>query len=203
MARPTRLDTPEFVQNFTDLVRQGMTITATCEALGLHDSTWRRWRAQAEADLDAGDTDTKHALFLTAVQESRRQAERHAIAGVLRAGMGERTVTVDTTTKTYQKAVGRGDDARLVEVTETTERRTERTEKAWQALAWWLERSYPDRYARVTRQWVSGPDEGPVEVVNPDELRARLDADLEAFASTLDDDLAAGLGAPADLEGLS
>ena len=181
MARPTRIDSPEFVKNFAELIRGGFTITAACEAIGIADSTYRTWRRQAEGDLAAGNTDTAHARFLTAVQEAKRQAERYAIAGILRAGLGDQSTETTTITKTYTKVVA----GELHEVSETTTKTVERTDKQWQALAWWLERNYPERYARVTRQWVSGPDEGPVEVSSPDEMRDRLNRDLDALAVSL------------------
>ena len=50
----------------------------------------------------------------------------------------------------------------------------------WQASAWYLERSYPQKWGRLNRTEISGPDGGPIE--------ARVD--LEA----LDDKLTALLG---------
>lgn len=39
----------------------------------------------------------------------------------------------------------------------------------WQASAWWLERSFPNRWGRHTKitQEVSGPEGGPIEVTDP------------------------------------
>lgn len=49
----------------------------------------------------------------------------------------------------------------------------------WQAAAWLLERRHPDRYGRVTRSEVSGPQGAPVQVATVDS------ADLEAKVNAL------------------
>jgi hypothetical protein len=50
----------------------------------------------------------------------------------------------------------------------------------WQASAWYLERSYPQKWGRLNRTEISGPDGGPIE--------ARIDLDA------LDEKLTALLG---------
>jgi len=50
----------------------------------------------------------------------------------------------------------------------------------WQASAWYLERSYPQKWGRLNRTEISGPDGGPID--------ARIDLDA------LDDKLTALLG---------
>jgi hypothetical protein len=47
----------------------------------------------------------------------------------------------------------------------------------WQASAWWLERSFPDRWGRKTE--ISGPNQGPIQLeVTRDELTERITAIL-------------------------
>ena len=47
----------------------------------------------------------------------------------------------------------------------------------WQAAAWWLERTRPQKFGRRLATEVSGPDGGPVEVeVSADALAARIEA---------------------------
>jgi transposase len=53
-------------------------------------------------------------------------------------------------------------------------------EGVWQASAWYLERSYPQKWGRLNRTEISGPDGGPIE--------ARIDLDA------LDDKLTKLLG---------
>lgn len=48
----------------------------------------------------------------------------------------------------------------------------------WQASAWWLERSFPDRWGRKTT--VTGPDNGPIQVeVTREDLTSRILSILE------------------------
>ena len=59
-------------------------------------------------------------------------------------------------------------------------------EGTWQAAAWFLERSHPQRWGRLNRTEISGPDGGPIEaVVDLD----RLDAKLAALFDRVDPDL--------------
>jgi hypothetical protein len=62
-------------------------------------------------------------------------------------------------------------------------------QETWQAAAWWLERTKPDRYGRKTRVEHSGDAEHPVvstrhvehELVVTDETRSRANAVLAAL----------------------
>lgn len=47
----------------------------------------------------------------------------------------------------------------------------------WQASAWYLERSYPQKWGRLNRTEISGPDGGPIEArVDIEALDAKLSA---------------------------
>lgn len=158
------------VAKFVELVTDGMTITATCDALDLHDSTWRKWRKRGETDIDAGNPDTTYARLVTGVQEARREAKHRALVAIRSAGFGVKLTERTTTTVTRPN----GD----VVVTEVVK---EKVDRHWTALAWWLERSYPKEFARVDRQWVSGPDDAPVrtEVHSRSELEALAAAEID------------------------
>jgi hypothetical protein len=50
-------------------------------------------------------------------------------------------------------------------------------EGAWQASAWYLERSYPQKWGRLNRTEISGPDGGPIETrVDLEALDEKLSA---------------------------
>lgn len=49
----------------------------------------------------------------------------------------------------------------------------------WQASAWWLERTRPEKYGRKLVTEVSGPDKGPIQVeITPEALERRIAAIL-------------------------
>ncbi len=197
VGRPTKLDNGT-IEAFREGITSGLTIHRTCHHLGINDSTWRRWRQQGETDIAAGDTDTDSARLCTAVQEARLAAERRAVLAIVRAAVGdEQTIERTTTTTRYLRIYD--DDAERwgyeprTETSTTVERRTVRD---WRAALAWLERTEPATYARVTRQWVSGPGEEPIQVHDVDDLRARLIADFDA----MDLELAAANSREAHLE---
>lgn len=56
----------------------------------------------------------------------------------------------------------------------------------WQASAWWLERSFPDRWGRRTT--LTGPDNGPIQVeVSREDLTNRIMTLLEEDSDDGDD----------------
>ena len=46
--------------------------------------------------------------------------------------------------------------------------------ESWQAAAWMLERTAPERYARIEKQQITGRDGGPVELLTLDEYREKI-----------------------------
>lgn len=54
-------------------------------------------------------------------------------------------------------------------------------EGTWQAAAWWLERTQPQKYGRKERYEVSGPDGGNIVVdVSMEELESKVNQILQA-----------------------
>lgn len=58
-------------------------------------------------------------------------------------------------------------------------------EGTWQAAAWYLERSHPQKWARINRTEISGPDGGPIEATVDIDL---LDQKLAALFERVDPD---------------
>jgi hypothetical protein len=80
------------------------------------------------------------------VEDARARAEAKAISGIMSAGLGKET--------TVSREV-LGKDGEVVTLNEV------RTSQEWQALAWWLERTFPDRYGRRDRLSVGGDAGAP------------------------------------------
>jgi hypothetical protein len=169
-----------------EAIAGGLTLERACHHLGINTGTWRRWRSAGDADLAEGRTDTLEARLCAAVHEARLHAERRAVLSIVQAATGEQQVTERTTTST--RWLREQDDAgewHYVARTETTVTVEKRTVRDWRAGLAWLERTVPEVYARVTRQWVSGPEGEPVEVATVENLRGRLEVELEALALRL------------------
>lgn len=210
---------------FAEGIVAGLPLERICQHIGVADSTWRRWRAQGETELanepdpqpdPTADPDqdalrlqrerdeiaaarSPYARLCTAVQEGRLRAERRAVLALVNAAIGDEQVvevreTRERWIRVYDEETKRyGYELR----TETTTRTERRTVKDWRAALAWLERVHPETYARVTRQWISGPSgDGPVEI-SVEEMRSKVDAELQELAEKM-----AGLPMPGDLREL-
>jgi hypothetical protein len=108
---------------------------------------------------------------------------------IVRAAVGdeqivERTTTTQRWIRVYDEATQRYAYELKTETTHAVEKRTVRD---WRAALAWLERTQPETYARVTKQWVSGPGEEPLEVRTVDDLRDKLIRDLDQMEAELAD----------------
>jgi hypothetical protein len=187
--RPTRRKLNNgTIDAFTEAISAGLTLERTCDHIGITSSTWRRWRQQGDTDHNNGNTDTLEARLCTAVQGARLKAERRAVLALVRAAVGDEQITERTTTHVrwvrdgYDEAGKRWTYRELTETSTVVERRTVRD---WRAALAWLERTQPEHYARVTRQWVSGPEGEPVQLEPVESLRDKLEVELEALAVKL------------------
>lgn len=130
MARPIKL-TPELQQKICDILAAGNYIDAVCDYVGISTSTFYNWTARGERGWKK-DIDEGYVGFLDAVKKARSQSEISSVSRIRRAAMGEQVVK--------RKVVTRPDGTQIVEETITP--------PEWTADAWFLERSFPDRWGR-------------------------------------------------------
>lgn len=119
------------------------------------------------------------------------------LVDAIRAGNYQETaaiyagIGVSTFYRWMQEAAEPGASTELVEFREAVERAKAESEiravtlintaaqQTWQAAAWYLERSYPQRWGRFQRTEISGPDGGPIQTTSRGE--EALVAALEKF----------------------
>src|SRR5688572_21971622 len=125
--RPTRL-TDDLQTQLCHIIARGHFPGVACASLGLAESTYFRWMAWGEDRLEvvAGErklvkAKPRYAEFREAVEKAKAQAEMFHMEAIRDAAFA-----IDTNEKGQA----------TVRV------------KTWQASAWYLERTNPDRYSR-------------------------------------------------------
>lgn len=172
--RPTRLHR-DLIDRICGLIREGNYQETAAIACGVPASTYHSWKARgiaARQVLDASgrlpDDKADERIFLEfveAVEEARAEAEARIVESLQRQALGGEVLEVSEVET---------DDGEIV-------RNFTLSRPDWRAQAWWLERSFPERYGR--RVEVSGPDQGPiaveVEVSARDLIRRKLNETRE------------------------
>jgi hypothetical protein len=151
---------PVRIRAILDALEHNHSIESAAMAGGIQARTLYRWM----------DRDVR---IVALVQGARATAEMRCIDGIITQGSPHEYV------KIVEVVDG---DGQVKQCTTET-----RTESSWQALAWWLERTFPDRYGRRDRLSVGG-DAGapPVRVdVHSNDVAQFLDAFRSDPASVL------------------
>lgn len=130
MARPIKL-TPELQKQICDTLAAGNYVDAVCDYVGIGTSTFYDWMKRGERGWKK-DIDDGYVGFSDAVKKARSQSEIVSVSRIRRAAMGEQVVK--------RKVVTKPDGTQIVEETITP--------PEWTADAWFLERSFPDRWGR-------------------------------------------------------
>lgn len=156
-------------------VTLGLDYTSACAATGITRTALHQWRlrgARARARIaqgrDSDPADQPFIEFADALERADAEAEASRLAIIQRAAQGGARVV-----KTVEKLDAQGT---VIERTVTTE--TLRPE--WTAAAWFLERRYPNRYAR--RVELTGAEGTPL-VPEADRARGLADSLREFLAS--------------------
>lgn len=145
---------------------------------GISERTYRVWRdrgwedlkAYLEAhDLDPADLDYETFLaevpfedqpfchFCLTIEKARVDFVLLNLAAISQEAVGTMVEEIHETTTTTTNPDGSTS-------TTTVVRTVRKPRKSWQAAAWLLERTFPNEYARVIRQEISGRGGDPIEV---------------------------------------
>lgn len=152
--RPTRLH-QGLIDAVVERVRAGEHQDAAAAAVGIPTSTYHSWKSKgnearlaAESGVPVPENRRIFVDFLEAVEQARGEAESRMIQSLQRAAIGGEVVQV----------------REWVDDNGLEHREATFTRPNVAAMTWWLERAFPQRYAR--RVEVSGPEGGaiPVEV---------------------------------------
>lgn len=183
--RPTRL-TPAVRGLVVRNILAGAFQETAAIAAGVPKSTYHSWKARGEevrSRLDAewgGDRanipeeERPYVEFLDAIEEARAQVELRYIEAVERVSLGGEVESVHE----WEDDAGR------------THRRITFRRPASRPMTWFLERSFPERYAR--RIEVGGPEGGPIPVEVEVSARDLLKRRLEEMAERTGQEAEAG-----------
>jgi hypothetical protein len=159
LGRPSKFTQP-VRQRIIDAAAAGNYLE-TCAAYGgIHRDTLNEWLRRGEAIQATlpGEDDRRVAAvealspierefsdFSDAIKEARARAEMRALLEITQAGRGRAGRTVRT------------DAGETITISEQ--------DPIWQANAWYLERSHPERWGRkVIQKEISGPGGKPIQV---------------------------------------
>lgn len=178
--RPTLL-TDEVHKKLIEATKMGAPMTTAAAYVGISERTFQRWMERGfdalqleddEQDVPA-DEQPYLALFKE-VSQARSQAAVMHVGLIQRAAQGG--VITEESTKKYRDP----ETGAIVE-----EKTVKRTPPDWRAGAWYLERQHRQHFGRDKEVQVelTGANGGPVEVVQVDELAARIRENIAAAAA--------------------
>jgi len=132
MSRQTKL-TEELQERIVERIRRGHTFGVSCKKAGISEATGRGWLARGRGTSGRKSAEP-YISFAHAVESALADSEHNCIEALLELGY---TGWPTTTTKITIKP----DGTRIEETTTTVVR-------PWQVLAWFAERTWPQRYGR-------------------------------------------------------
>ena len=137
--RPTKL-TPEVFEKMVLYQRAGLYFETAAALCGIDRTSRLHWLTRGREDLDCGRRRTLYAEFFIASEKAVAESEARDLQTIAEVGHGHEAK--------YDK------EGHLVRPAMAP---------TWQALAWRLERRFPDRYGRSTVK-VQGDPENPIPV---------------------------------------
>lgn len=173
------------IQALANLISAGNYVKVACKFVGVGETSFHKWRNRGEQELDR--VDSEPGLDLDSILESfegKDPATRDAEGEPLSKGsvqwmwlnrpeeFGEYEWAYVVFTLQVEKARAAA-EVRILHTIHTAAGRGN-----WQAGAWWLERTFPDRYGRTDRIQMSGTPGGePIRtdtVVTVDQVNEAL-----------------------------
>lgn len=160
--RRTKL-TEETQRRLLDRFSTGVSVEVACANAGISPATHYNWMKQARDELARVADNPRASVrkqyqpqveYLEAVEKALTDAYVRNLGIVQAAAQGGRV----TKSVTHETVDADGN---------VTGRRTEehRSAPQWQAAAWFLERRFPEEFARTYKAEMSGPGGGPIEGV--------------------------------------
>lgn len=137
MARPTTL-TPAIAQAVVTAVKAGATVVTAAQYAGIAKATVLAWLQRGEGTHRSRGQTKLYVDFVDAIRKAQAEDEIRRLARIEQAGRGGAVLSEKTLT--YR-------DGRVL-----VERHY--AQPAWQADAWYLERTRPDQYGRRDRMSV-------------------------------------------------
>jgi hypothetical protein len=152
--RPLLL-TPKLQKAICDILSSGNSIQAACDWVGINVATYHDWVERGEGKHRSRPQNKVFVEFVDAIKKARSTAEITSVARIRKAARGGDIVSVTE--------VIRPDGA--------VERTTKYSTGAWQADAWFLERSRPRTWGRIQHDvTLTIRPEKPLERMTDEEL---------------------------------
>lgn len=177
--RPSGL-TPTVAGNIISIVRGGNYVITACQYAGISPDTYYQWIRRGELEMDRVKSDGNDAdgIFLEATTYEKDEDGRKSIVErTLEEMFGACPEEFKEVEWRYVVFLQAATKARaMAEVRNLTVIQQASSEN-WQAAAWWLERTMPDKFGRRDRMSLEGAKEGSpvsVEIVSVEKLESSL-----------------------------
>lgn len=137
-------------------IRIGMSFTKAAKLVGITYRKFADWMRMGEMDYDNEKIDTAYYRFYYRIFNAKLRGEKERLEAIGRSGYGG-----DIVTETKRVIKPNGD------IEETTTKK--KTYSQWPALAWILERTDPEQYARKS----SYTQDSPIEIAQKIKLEIK------------------------------
>lgn len=127
--------TEELVTKLEMNAELGMPIDKIAKLSGVPLSTFKAWLEKGQDQEKSGEIDRPHYKLMFRFKSARIRGERDRIEAIIKTGYGGEEIRE---TKRVTKPNGNVEETVVIK----------KTNRNWQALAWSLERQYPDYYSK-------------------------------------------------------
>ena len=162
------------LEKIAKALRGGNYITTACTYAGIAEATFHKWRARGEAELDR--VDSLPRTNLEAILAAFDGTDPNEVDDTTGKPLDKSTPAYMWNHRPRQFDQYEWPYAVFCHIASTARAEAEiravttvlvAGQKSWQANAWWLERSFPDKYGQKTAVTLGGdPEAGPIRTEN-------------------------------------
>lgn len=166
-------------------LQEGNYVVTACKYVGIGTSTFSDWNLRASREIERVDSLEEDAegivsaAAVNAIEAAMSDPDKRSATEIMAYSVPAPFVAEEWIFVVFAHHVER---ARSVAEMRALRQVQAASYESWQAAAWYLERSFPDRYGKRQRLNIEGAGDGsPVglEMVSVDELERKLQSLLE------------------------